>query len=533
MRQGEMAPSKISAGKGKEINISVVTTNGGVQYGLVPETGRVSITSEQFPGWLTEVTKKQSLSIGFDYSQRRIDIETADLNSAAISMTFSDGARVELLGGAKGRLEVMTDGSYAFFGSGQISGTSADGTPVRFGYVFPPLFGGKLIAPKSTNANERFARATPVTQVTFVGQLDSGLHVQVGEQMFSLPPGEMKKVTSQNGGQVSLLYDAASRSVDWSVQRGFFRFTADSFSCWKALGTSGQKASMQWDTNGVMMLIKNKNGPEAFAPTLLINLNPVLNVAVGESATFQYGRTGDCSTFIASANGGETTLYNALTGRYVRLDEGNMNIIAGSSEQFASEMLNIPATKVRLGWKEKEREIELLRGIGEPLRIPIGGEGSVDAGPDGVLNITYSGNDLVGLVSRGGNFSVTPEVLPNVFFTISDGAGVTIGYNPGAEILVLHILASNLSPVSVRTPTGFYPAVPPGTKLTFIVNRSAFEWDDEGTLIFTETAGSTQISGGLGTPPLLTGRGGFISIGGVNPNLNQPRIIQPPATTLE
>jgi hypothetical protein len=534
VRQGEMAPAKLTVGKGKEVNVSQLSTNKGAQYSLVPDNSYLAISSEQFAGWLAEVPPRQSFSFGFNYPQGRLDVATSDLNDARIPLTFSDGARVEMLGRAEGRLEVMNDGTYAFFGAGPITGTTADGVAIRFGHVFPPLFGGKLTAPKTTNANARFSRASPVTQVTFIGQIGSELKAKVGEKTVPLVAGAAQNITAENGGNLSLLFDAKTRSVEWSVTKGLFRFTVDSFNCWKALGASGQKAAMQWDTNGFMMEIKNKNGPDAFQRTVLVNLNPALNVAVGDSATFQYGRTGDCSTFVTSAHGGETTLYNSQTGRFIRLDEGNMNVISGTPDHILAEALSLPHAKIKIAWGA-EGNLE-IKGVGDAVQVPINGEATFQAGVNQELQVAYHGNDDIVLTARSGNFSVTPELLPNISVEISEGAGVTVGYDPRSDILQVRPLISNVSPVAIRTATGFYPRIDPGTRLTFVINRSTFVADgSEGTLIFSETAGAAtpQISGGISIPQLLTGGGSVTFFGGASQNLNQPRVEQPPVTTLE
>jgi len=221
-----------------------------------------------------------------------------------------------------------------FFGSGHLSGVSAAGAPARFGYVFPPLFGGKLIAPATNNPNGRFTRTTPVTQLTFSGAIDQAFPRAWKIRLCHLNRGKLQNIRAANGAQVSLQLNPATHTVDWDVQRGFFRINVENFHCWKTLAAAGQSAALQWHTNGILIELRNKNGRDAFDQHILVNLNPTLNVAVGELSTFQYGRTTDCSTFVATAFGGETTMYNAETGRYVRLDEGNMNFISGTPDSL-------------------------------------------------------------------------------------------------------------------------------------------------------------------------------------------------------
>jgi hypothetical protein len=518
----------------KLVNVTQLAANKGAQFSLIPDDVTVDLTSEQFGGWQAEIPVKQSLQFSFDYPRNWIDLATSDLNRQPVGFTFSDGAKAQMNGSAQGRLEVMNDGTYAFFATGPVSGVTADGVPIHFGNVFPPLFGGKLMAPKGTNANARFARATPVTQLTFLGQIDSGLRAKIGETVVALERDVPREVTTANGGRVSLLFNSSKRSVDWTVERGLIRFTVDSFSCWKALGTSGQSASMQWDTNGFLMEIKNRSGAAAFQRTLLVNLNPSLNVSVGDSATFQYGRTGDCSTFVTSAHGGETILYNAQTGRYIRLDEGNMNIISGSPDNLVTETAGAPRAKVRLGWNTDE-QIE-LKSADSSLKVPINGDQAFQAGPNQDLKVSYQGKDQLTLTAETGSFAVTPDILPNISIELSEGAGVTLGLDRGNDIFRLQPVISNVTAVDLRTATGFYPNLEPGTRITFVINRSTFTSDgDEGTLIFTETAGAgaPTITGDLNTRPTFNGRGDVTFFGGTSANLSEPRVEEPPVTTIE
>lgn len=534
VRYNDLTAGMVKDQTNKLVNVSQLMTNKGAQFSLVPDDATVNVSSEQFAGWLAEIPVKQSLRFSFDYGNGQIDLATSDLNQKAVGMTFADGAHAQMNANARGHLEVMNDGSYAFFGAGAVNAVTADGAPIRFGPVFPPLFGGKLIPPKGTNANARFTRATPVTQLTFLGNFEGSLRAKVGEKELALERDVPLEVTTENGGKVLLTFNASTRSVDWTVKSGLIRFTVGGFGCWKALGTSGQSASMQWDTNSVLMEIKNHSGPSAFQKTLLVNLNSSLNVSVGDSATFQYGRTGDCSTFVTSAHGGETIMYNAATGRYVRLDQGNMNIVSGMPDTVIADTAKGPATKVRLGWNSDD-QIE-LKGAEGSLTVPINGDESFQAGPNQDLKVTYQGVDKLELRAENGSFSVTPDILPNISIEMSEGAGVTLGLDRGNDIFRLQPLESNMTSVGLRTATGFYPDLQPGTRVTFVINRSTFTSDgDEGTLIFTETAGAgaPSVSGGINIRPVFNGRGDVTFFGGTSSNLSDPRVDQPPVTTIE
>lgn len=532
VRYGESNPSTLKPGSEKQLNVSQHSSRKGAQFTLVPDDAQVAVSSEQFPGWSAQLPPKQSMAFGFDYPKGQLDLSTPDRNLGPVNVQFGDGAKVEMNPLAFGRLEVMDDGAYAFFGSGALTGVNADGGPVRFGPVFPPLFGGKLIAPQNTNGG-RFTRTTPVTQLSFIGQIDSGLQAKVGERIVPLEKGVAQEVKLENGANVSLLLNPTTHAVEWTVNRGLVRFTVDSFVCWKALGTSGQSASMQWDTNGFLMELKNKNGPGAFQKTILVNLSPYLNVAVGESASFQYGRTGDCSTFVASAHGGETTLYNAQNGRYVRLDEGNMNVISGNPDTVGGDAVKAPRTHVKVGWN-KDNAVEINGGT-EVVKVPIGGEDSFSPNQENNLKINNRSKEELVLKVDTGSFGVTPDILPNISLELGEGTGIAVGYEYGAEVLRVQALDSNVNVIGLRTATGFYPRIEPGTKMTFVINRSTFIMDqDQGALIFSETAGAgaPTLNGSIFIPPLLTGRGNVTFLGGA-PELNAPRIEQPPVTTLE
>ena len=355
VQYGEKISSSLSNAT-QILNYNKVTANRGtnsVEVSIIPTNAITVVDSEQFPGWKAELPLKQSASFSLDYPTQTIDLQTSDLNTEAIHLAFPDGATVEMEGHADGRLQMMNDGTYVFYGSGKMAGISADGQQVRFGYVFPPLFGGKLITPPANNPNGRFKRSSPVSQLTISGGIDTGLSVQVGKQVAQLQADKPQTIRDENGAEVSLELKSSTHTLDWEVQRGIFRINVGNFRCWKSLAAAGQSAAMQWDTNGVMVELRNKNGTNAFEDHILVNLNPTLNVAVGKSSTFQYGRTLDCSTFMATAYGGETTMYNAESGRYVRLDEGNMNFISGSPDALPAKDRRF--TPVRLVWETNDK----------------------------------------------------------------------------------------------------------------------------------------------------------------------------------
>jgi hypothetical protein len=528
VRHGDLPAAVVKAGLDRQLNVSQLAAQKGAQMSLVPEDVLVEITSAQFPGFQADIPPQQSFSLGFDYPKNLLDLATSDLNKQPVGLRFSDGARVQMNDKAQGRLELMLDGTYAFFGAGALTGFTADGAPVRFGNVFPPLFGGKLITPKSTNVSARFMRASPVTQITLLGQIDSDLRVRVGDKVVALERGAPQEVVLENGGRVALLNNPATHTLDWSVDRGLFRFSVDSFTCWKALGASGQAASMQWDTNGSLIQIKNKNGSGAFSSSVLVNLNASVNVAIGESATFQYGRTGDCATFMASAHGGETLMYNAQTGQYIRLDKGNLNIISGSPESVSARNQSDPAAKVRLAWSQ-DNQVE-LKGAESSMKVPLNSEDVFHPIADHDLRASRDAKGELTLRADTGAFIITPELMPSISFELSEASAVTLFYEPKADTFGLQPLAPV---VSVRTPTGFYPNLQIGQKLTFIINRSTFTAGaDEATLIFTEAAGGAPtLTGGLLIRPFT----GVLpsTFSGTQQTLTEPRVDQPPVTTLE
>lgn len=535
VQHADTAPLAKKPVSDQTLNISQLANNTGGQYSLIPEMATVEVSSAQFPGWAVELPPKQSLSFGFDYPAQTLHLQSSDLNRMPAFLTFPDGASAEMDGGADARLEFMDDGTYAFFGAGSMRGKNADGAEVRFGNVFPPLFGGRLIAPPTNQPNARFTRASPVTQLTLVGQIETGLSVKVGTEVIPLS-AEERNVVAPNGAMVSLRLNPQTRTVDWTVKRGLFRINVDSFRCWKALGTSGQSASMQWDTNGILMEIKNKNGRGAFQKTLLVNLNPSLNVAVGDSATFQYGRTGDCATFVTSATGGETTLYNAQTGRYVRLDEGNMNVISGHPDRFNLDAAAAPKTPLRLSWNSDE-QVE-VKGPDGGCTVGIDGEQSFAASPGAEVKVVYLGKDNLSVRAESGGVSLTPDFMPNISVEVSEGAAVTLGYDRGSDIFRVQPDARNLSPVGLRTPTGFFPQINAGARLTLVINRSSFSASgNEGAIVFSEAAGagaSTPLGpqgGNIRTLP--SGRGEIPLLGGATQNLDVSRIEEPSVTTLE
>lgn len=519
------------------VNATQLAATKGAQYSVIPEDATLELSSEQFPGWEAELLPKQSLAFGFNFPNRTLNLQTSDLNRMPVKLAFPDGASVEMDGNADGRLEFMDDGTYAFFGAGSMRGLNADGAPVRFGNVFPPLFGGQLIAPATNNPMGRFQRATPVNPLLFVGQIETGISVRIGKESFKLQPGVEQLISSTNGAKIAVKLNPQTRTVDWTVQRGLFRVNVDNFSCWKALGAPGQSASMQWDTNGVMMEIKNKGAVGAFQPTVLVNLNPSLNVAVGNSATFQYGRTGDCSTFVASAAGGETTLYNAATGRYIRLDEGNMSIVSGSPDRAALELMAIHKTPLRLGWSSDD-QVE-IKGPGGVCTVGVDGEQNFEAEGGTDVKVTYGGKDKLNIRATSGAIAVTPEFMPSIAIEIGEASGVTLGYDRGSDIFRVAAQPGNLSPVGVRTATGFYPQAGEGSRLTFVVNRSSFgAASADGELVFTETAGAGPVAASQGgaipsVRSLPTGGGASPLFGGAGNSLDVSRIAQPPVSALE
>lgn len=215
-------------------------------------------------------------------------------------------------------------------------------------------------------------------------------------------------------------------------------------------------------------------------------------------------------------------MYNAETQRYVRLDEGNMNFISGTPDSLPPKDRQF--TPVRLVWETNDK-VE-FKSMTAETSVGLAGHETFQADAMTQLDINFYGPEKLVVHVESGAVAITPSFMPHVVVELVEGSSVTFGYDAGNDVFRIEPDSGNLSPIAIRTPNGFYPRIMPGSRITFVVNRSPF-LGDGGDVIFTEIAGAPVNNGSKPLPfrPLPTG----LSVGPIDGG----HVEQPPVTTIE
>lgn len=515
-------------------------SSGGEEQSFVMGAGDVGmiVSIDGAQDWKAKVPKRHRAVFFVDADRKFVDIQAPAGNKEPILLEFLDGARAELKPDSMARFDFFKDQSYYLAGAEQTAATNAEGQSLTLTPFFPPLLGGPLVERKETNGTSRLTRLTPLTAVIISGQVDHEVDVSVGRQNVELLLGSRQQIRLGNGSVLDLYLNPVTKTLDWNVVKGAFRFTIAGLDCWKALGLTGQAGSQQWEVTGQLIDLRNQPVTETnrVGKNILVNLAARINAVVPPKSTFQYGRVGDCTTFATAAIGGEVLVYNAGTKVVTHLEADNLLFQSGSplspgrtiARDFKQSLMLEWETEASLRLKSAASVLTVNQDAKKTFHSPDGGE----------VEVNYLKHGELTLRVVQGEYVIRPEFLENLRIEVGQGDGLSLTWDRRTGMFTIQASEENVpsSHVKVVTPEGYSPMLSPQSKLTFFTARNLFMPTTTGAnMIFYEAAGSGDAQAfGLSpvSKPTPTGRGNT-SVFGTSDQIDPSRILQPPVSVVQ
>ncbi|MBI4323892.1 MAG: hypothetical protein HY674_01370 [Chloroflexi bacterium] len=515
-------------------------SSGGAEPSFVMGAGNLGmiVSLDGVQDWKARVPKRHRAVFFVDADRTFVDIQAPAGNKEPILLEFPDGARAEVKPDSMVRFDFFKDQSYYLAGAEQTPATSAEGQSLTLTPFFPPLLGGPLVEKRETNGTSRLTRLTPLTAVVISGQADNEVNVSVGRQNVELLLGSRQQVRLGNGSVLDLYLNPVTKTLDWHVVKGAFRFTIAGLDCWKALGLTGQAGSQQWEVTGQLIDLRNLPGTETnrVGKNILVNLAARINAVVPPKSTFQYGRIGDCTTFATAALGDEVLVYNDGTKVVTHLEANNVLFRSGSplgpgqtiAKDFKQSLMLEWETEAFLRLKSAASVLTVDQDSKKTFQSPDGGE----------VEVNYMQHGELTLRVLAGEYVVQPEFLQNLRIEVAQGEGLSLTWDRRTGMFTIQASKENVpsSQVKVVTPEGYSPLLSPQSKLTFFTARNLFMPTTTGAnMIFYEAAGSGDAQAfGLSpvSRPAPTGRGST-TVFGTSDQIDPSRILQPPVSVVQ
>jgi hypothetical protein len=411
-------------------------------------------------------------ALGFQVSgDSTLDFSTPASNPAAVRLIFPDRGEARLSPNSSARYEPFGDSTYSFAGRGQVKVTTAEGVDFECSALVAPMIGGQLAPDGRKGETPHLARKTPLTRMALTPEKDGTVSLKLNGEKIQVPERESKKIQLANGTRFSLKVDSSRSSFDFDIQKGVCQFTLDGFPYWKALGMSGQSASVAWNTQGKQIDVKNKTTPaRPLNSELLVNLTSHINASVAPGATFQYSQLLQPGTFATAAAGGEVKVFNADTGETTSVRTHNVLFTQGSPSgtlPLAQSAFN----PLHLNW-DTDKGVQ-LRGTQGSVAVGLNHSDTLQVSDD-VLDVKYGQDGMLTLRAKRGNFQVRPDFVEDLTLQLSQGSALLMQVNRRDGTLSARLAEGSAGEVRANAGGSFSNPFTPESMLTLVYHRTSY-----------------------------------------------------------
>ena len=267
---------------------------GGAIWVFTSETRPVEIGAPSLAGAAVHLDLGESVALEYLESRGILALQTDALKpetaaKRASTLLLGDGARVEVGPGARVRLDAFSDGSYFLTGSGRLSGTDGDGSPLAIHESGPLTTGGPLIPAGAAGAASGVLRRSPRIPTTVTVNEPGSIQVDVAGKVLALEPGASRRVTLSNGSEVEISRTSQERFLKIQVNKGLMDLEVKEAPGGRALISTGQGVEITWDREARTADLRHVLGEGriqvAFPGQLMASLTP--------QSALRYGRKGE------------------------------------------------------------------------------------------------------------------------------------------------------------------------------------------------------------------------------------------------
>ncbi len=427
---------------------------GGIE--ISSSAGQVSISSSEAKGWRAEIPQSVPVEIKADLKNGQIELSMPKGNGGAGFLLCDDGSQIELKGGAKGHLDLLSNGAFVFKGSGNIMALDADGHAVNLSVPGASMTGGALqlrVDGKDADGKDKshWERPGAAMSLTIEGMQGGELKISAdGGKMYTAPT-TIETPTGSIGFKLN-----ADGSLNVSAAKGKFQILVSGVPGFMVTATSGQQAQLLWDKSKKLAEIKN-----LCSEPMQVSL-PGRSVAVVEpNVEFQYALVAK-GIFSTAAAGGRVKLYNGNGNDVGSVETGGMLL---DSKRLIAGLTSGAGIRLKMNW-DNGQPLQAFSALAF-AQVEPGSERIVSFGSDGRAKIMYSAGGFLTLEALRSNFQLVIDAIHGLTINVVEGDKVSLTLDLKKGTFTLKTGADNINDVSVETENGYSPVLQADRALNF------------------------------------------------------------------
>lgn len=274
-------------------------------------------------------------------------------------------------------------------------------------------------------------------------------------------------------------HSLSRQALEWRVTKGLCHFRIDGFGCWKGIAGAGESGSLRWNASRKLADLSNTGDQPVLA-----QLSGRVTAGIFPGATFQYAQLQDCGSFVTTASGGRTALFERDTGEVNFIEQAP----AAYSEGHRSETAGAQRRWVPLSFSWEKDDRVQVRGVSGPVQVTAGAERTIQFNQD-QMHVQYAKSGDLTFRALKGNFEVKPDFVEEFSFEVPETGALVL--NLDRRRWVLSARAAEDSGVVIRSIASgeTYMYLAGEAKITVHPGQRTFFPEGTAAWIFFEGAG--------------------------------------------
>lgn len=223
----------------------------GARWTITSVNNAAEVTATAVSAWKATVPIGESVTLDYSELLASVDLTVGDAKpgrvSDSVNLKLPDGSLVSMNPKSRTRTELFKDGSFYLSGTGDASGSTADGRPFSFLGGSIPVGGGSLQKRQTAEGRDEIVRGSPVTATKLKGTLGGEMQLEYGAEKVSIPTTGARRLSLPNGTEVEFSQDLIRRNLRASITKGYLLFDIESAPGTLPVGVSGQTVTLMWN----------------------------------------------------------------------------------------------------------------------------------------------------------------------------------------------------------------------------------------------------------------------------------------------
>ncbi len=209
------------------------------------------ITIRGLPGWKAILDAGESVTCAYSEDRGLIEVATAHGSKARVEhvaqVLLPDGTSAALGLYSIARTDYFKDGTYSFFGTGGVAGTSAAGAGFSFGAGHPPITGGDRLRLQSAPSSSGVPARSPDLAMKLRKESKDRWLVDAGGRSFTVSAAGGEKAAFANGTSFELALEGTNGALKITAVKLLAHLEIAGFESVRARLLSGQTAILEAD----------------------------------------------------------------------------------------------------------------------------------------------------------------------------------------------------------------------------------------------------------------------------------------------